>query len=428
MLRTVKNIADELGVEKFRIYKFIKDNDLRVTHLGSSKVMYFDDRETAKIIRAFTPETFEPEDESDTDDAASFRTVSDGNQEDESDSEMILPVFDDGDEISGPEDSDVFEDADDPDDDDEIFENLNIGLEYEALRAERMFIPGYDEFAAIINGDESLEDMLTFILDDEEPDGYYDEELPADSLNQISEQDIYQEDIPYSADSDEPVFSSMDIEAAEEDMSSDAAGSDEPVEGRLMDVIDSQSVLIRQLQDELKLRDSYIEVMNSQLSNMTGALKNANDCIKRLSEGTRNLTESLKASQALYLSAVQSLSAEQEENRRLIGMISEAEKASGAAEADRAAAKAPDSAEAHEAEQTDVKSGTEQKTEPDRVIRTSPEKTGCSTEGKKQPAEEYVKPAAKERNTRPPERMSYGRNQGRDSMGSRIKRFFTGRW
>ena len=56
MLRSVKNLSDELGVEKFRIYKFIKDNDLRVTHLGSSKVMYFDDSEAEKIIRAFTPE------------------------------------------------------------------------------------------------------------------------------------------------------------------------------------------------------------------------------------------------------------------------------------------------------------------------------------------------------------------------------------
>ncbi len=56
MLRSVKNLSDELGVEKFRIYKFIKDNDLKVTHLGSSKIMYFDDREAEKIIRAFTPE------------------------------------------------------------------------------------------------------------------------------------------------------------------------------------------------------------------------------------------------------------------------------------------------------------------------------------------------------------------------------------
>lgn len=56
MLKSVKNLSDELGVEKFRIYKFIKDNDLKVTHLGSSKIMYFDEREAEKIIRAFTPE------------------------------------------------------------------------------------------------------------------------------------------------------------------------------------------------------------------------------------------------------------------------------------------------------------------------------------------------------------------------------------
>lgn len=341
MLRSVKNLADELGVEKFRIYKFIRDNDLRVTHLGSSKVMYFDDREAAKIIRAFTPETFEPEIE---DMPVSRRTGADLRNVQYRNDDADLPEED---ELPEPQ----------------------VSEEQEAFRAGRMAIRGSEVFAAIIDDDEddgsadgvggadeqdpdemicasdAGNDAVRLYAENESVAAEAAETGPADEASDpvieaaVQESGTAPDDISADEDDEDYLYDMLtfifdegeDREAREDNVKAapdeTVSKTEDPAEAeiksRLVEMISSQEELIVQLRSELQSRDDHITAMNSQLFNMTGALRNANDCIKRLSEGTRNLTESLKASQALYMSAVQSLSTEQEEKRRLEDRLSQ---------------------------------------------------------------------------------------------------------
>lgn len=314
MLRTVKNLADELGVEKFRIYKFIRDNNLRVTHLGSSRIMYFDDREAAKIIRAFTPETFEP------------------------DEEDLIAIG--GRQMSGYAAENPNSGSDEPDDYE--LSDPQVSAEQEALRAERMVIHGFEEFAAIIDDtDEDAvyeEDDISEIIESENEDAAPEVCTVSYDEAEFDDDDDFIDDMLTFIFDGEECDDNEEIAGHVPDTVSVQNRIDVNETVRSMaELIHSQEDLIKNLKAELQSRDDHIEAVNGQLSNMTGALRNANDCIKRLSEGTRNLTESLKASQALYMSAVQSLSEEQEERRileeRLCEITGSCEDAAGDQEA-----------------------------------------------------------------------------------------------
>lgn len=53
---TVRQISEELGVSRQRIYRYIRANNPRYHYIGSGKTMYFADEEVRKMKKAFAAE------------------------------------------------------------------------------------------------------------------------------------------------------------------------------------------------------------------------------------------------------------------------------------------------------------------------------------------------------------------------------------
>lgn len=64
---TVRQISDELGVSRQRIYRYIRTSRPKYHYVGSGKTMYFSGDEVAKMKRAFLAESGDITDESQTD-------------------------------------------------------------------------------------------------------------------------------------------------------------------------------------------------------------------------------------------------------------------------------------------------------------------------------------------------------------------------
>lgn len=60
MSKTIKQIADEIGIDKQKAYRYIKKNHIKETHQKSG-VMYYDEATEKLIIQAFSKDTVSSE-------------------------------------------------------------------------------------------------------------------------------------------------------------------------------------------------------------------------------------------------------------------------------------------------------------------------------------------------------------------------------